>query len=34
MTTITVRYLVDGSQVDETEAELSDHAQARELIGQ
>ena len=34
MTKITVRYLVDGSQVDEAEAELFDQAQARELIGQ
>ena len=34
MAKITVRYLVDGAQVDEAEAELSDQAQARELIGQ
>jgi len=34
MTKISVRYLVDGSQVDEAEAELSDQAQARELIAQ
>jgi hypothetical protein len=34
MTKITVRYLIHGSQVDEIETELSDQAQARELIRQ
>ena len=34
MTRITVRYLIDGSQVDEAETHLPDQAQARELIGQ
>ena len=34
MTKITVRYFIDGAQVDEAEAELSDQAKARELIGQ
>jgi len=32
MTKITVRYFVDGAQVDEAEAELPDQAKARELI--
>jgi hypothetical protein len=34
MTTITVRYFIDGAQVDEAEADLPDQAKARELIEQ
>jgi hypothetical protein len=34
MTKITVRYFIDGAQVDEAEAELPDQAKARELIEQ
>jgi hypothetical protein len=34
MTRITVRYFIDGSQVDEAEAHLADQAKALDLIGQ
>ena len=33
-TRITVRYFIDGAQVDEAEAELPDQAKAWELIDQ
>jgi hypothetical protein len=32
MTNFTVRYFIDGTQVDEAEAEQPDEAKARELI--
>jgi len=34
MAKITVRYFIDGAQVNEAEAELPDRAKARELIEQ
>lgn len=34
MTKVTIRYFIDGAQVDEAEVELPDQAKARELIEQ